>query len=135
MPINDLSFRNVYKCIIPKLKPNADGKIEPHFIPIVAKYSENSYFMLAVIISTYNYLRVLDCKISNGDNSYVILEEDDYSELKHKSFIDCEVLKVPKNLFRNEDKRSKINNELLRRIKDAAFKHRFNTLGVKMDLA
>lgn len=115
---------NVYKYASRHLKQK---KKIPHFIPIVGATKEPK--KLIVIITTYKSLLEQDLKNKNGIGSYVVLDMSSYSELSHKSIINCKVYEELNSVFKN--KKLNISNQLLQEIKNAALKHKQNKPRIK----
>ncbi len=85
---------------------------EPHYTPIVLEYGKHNVFI--VIISSYKIEK--ETLYNRDKDSYVVIEKDEYSELKKKSIIHCKPYPEQLTMFEPADRKSDLSKVLLEKI-------------------
>ena len=84
-----------------------------------------------VIITSYSYDKELYFKGRYGNSSYVILDNDHYAELSHKSIVNCFVYEEDMSMLHSATQKESIDSNVLDKIKFSALNNKRNFQRIK----
>ena len=112
------------------LSRHLKGKTEQkHYHPIVVSLLLGDFGMPqkgVVIISSHTKEREDALRERFGEGSYVIVDQNDYSELSHKSIISGRIHPEGESTLLQAERKQRISDDIVRKIREAGKKHPYN---------
>ena len=112
-------------------KENDSAHFHPVVLDIALSHIDGMPKKGVVIITTHTEQKEKDMKSRFGENSCVIINQEEYGELNRKSMISCRIYEEDDDSLQQEDKKGTLSEETVKKIKAAARQHKLNSKRIK----